>query len=114
MVRVGSGAGEFERSVYVVGNLGEWVSPDVLSREWRTVSRALGIVGTEGRVPTFHDLRHTFATAAVNAPGVSVKTVAGILGHSNAAMTLNIYAADDLAVTLASAESIGAALRGGC
>lgn len=52
------------------------------------------MIGTEGRICTFHDLRHTFATAAI-AAGVDVKTVSSILGHANAAMMLNVYASAD-------------------
>lgn len=80
---------------YVVGSIdGGYLNPAILSREWHTVSRAMGLVGTEGRPCTFHDLRHTFATAAI-AAGVDVKTVSSILGHSSAAMTLNVYASAD-------------------
>ena len=38
----------------------------------------------------FHDLRHTFATHAP-AGGVDAKTLSGILGHTNASFTLDIY-----------------------
>lgn len=38
----------------------------------------------------FHALRHTFATRAVEC-GVDIKTLAEILGHKNAMMTLNRY-----------------------
>ena len=38
----------------------------------------------------FHDLRHTFATHALTS-GVDAKTLAGILGHTNASFTLDIY-----------------------
>ena len=38
----------------------------------------------------FHDLRHTFATHAL-ASGVDVKTLSGILGHTQAAFTLDTY-----------------------
>jgi integrase len=38
----------------------------------------------------FHDLRHTFATHALTS-GVDAKTLSGILGHTNAAFTLNTY-----------------------
>ena len=38
----------------------------------------------------FHDLRHTFATHAL-ASGVDAKTLAGILGHTNASFTLDTY-----------------------
>lgn len=48
--------------------------------------RELGIAGVR-----LHDLRHFTATQML-AAGVPVKTVAGRLGHSNAATTLNVYA----------------------
>ena len=38
----------------------------------------------------FHDLRHTFATMAIQ-NGVDVKTVANMLGHYSAAFTLDAY-----------------------
>ena len=38
----------------------------------------------------FHDLRHTFATHAI-ASGVDAKTLSGILGHTNASLTLDTY-----------------------
>ncbi|SPX75637.1 site-specific tyrosine recombinase XerC [Mobiluncus mulieris] len=45
-----------------------------------------------------HDLRHTAASLAVSA-GANVKALAQMLGHSSAAMTLDVYAdlfAEDL------------------
>ena len=39
----------------------------------------------------FHDLRHTFATLALQS-GVDVKTVSGMLGHFSAGFTLDTYA----------------------
>ncbi len=80
--------------VYVLGDqLGYW-DPAMLSKEWMNFVKQFGINGTEGRPCTFHDLRHTWATAAV-AAGVDIKTVSSNLGHANAAMTLNIYASAD-------------------
>ena len=38
----------------------------------------------------FHDLRHTFATHALQS-GVDAKTLSGILGHTNASFTLDTY-----------------------
>ena len=38
----------------------------------------------------FHDLRHTFATMALQ-NGVDIKTVSGMLGHFSAGFTLDTY-----------------------
>jgi integrase len=65
---------------------------------WRTrvfdpACAAAGIVGL-----TPHDLRHTAASLAIAAGG-NVKAVQRMLGHSSAAMTLDVYAGlfgDDL------------------
>ena len=38
-----------------------------------------------------HDLRHTFATLALQ-NGVDIKTVSGMLGHFSAGFTLDTYA----------------------
>lgn len=39
----------------------------------------------------FHALRHTFATRAIEC-GMDIKTIADIMGHKNASITLNRYA----------------------
>lgn len=52
------------------------------------------LVGTQGKRVTFHDLRHTFATHAI-AAGADVKSVSALLGHADAALTLNVYADAD-------------------
>ena len=39
----------------------------------------------------FHDMRHTFATVALQ-NGVDIKTVSGMLGHYSAGFTLDTYA----------------------
>ena len=53
---------------------------------FKRLCNELGIEGVR-----LHDLRHFTATQLL-AAGVPVKTVAGRLGHSNAATTLNVYA----------------------
>ena len=69
--------------------------PDNLTREWKQFSTMFNIVGSENRRIVFHDLRHTYATLAIREAGIDVKTVSSILGHADAAMTLNIYASTD-------------------
>lgn len=85
---------EFGR-LYVTGTIGgKYQNPTILGREWRALSKAFGLVGTQGRAVTYHDLRHSFATVGI-AAGADVKSVAANLGHSNAALTLNVYADAD-------------------
>lgn len=80
---------------YVLGRVdGKYMAPHSLWRDWKAIAKSLGLVGCEGKLPTFHDLRHTFATVAISS-GSDVKSVSSILGHSNAAMTLNVYASAD-------------------
>lgn len=59
-----------------------------------------------------HDLRH-FAATRMLAGGVSVKTVAGRLGHANASMTLNVYSHFLQASDREAAEVLGRVLNGG-
>ena len=92
--------------LYVLGGVdGSFMTPHGLWRPWKALADSMGLVGTQGRRPTFHDLRHTFATFAI-AEGVDVKTVSSIMGHSNAAMTLNVYASADADAKRAAAETI--------
>lgn len=81
----------WDGGLFVLGDAaGGWASPDRVSGQFHTVAGLLGLKGTQGRPPTFHDLRHTFATHAL-AQGADVEAVAAVLGHSNVAMTLNVY-----------------------
>jgi integrase len=62
----------------------------------RSFDRAAASVGLPGLTP--HELRHTAASLAVSA-GANVKAVQRMLGHTSAAMTLDVYAGlfgDDL------------------
>lgn len=82
-------------ALYIVGYIdGRFHSPALIGRGWRALSAAFGLTGTQGRAVTFHDLRHSFATRAI-AAGADVKAVSAVLGHTNAAMTLNVYADAD-------------------
>ena len=76
---------------------GYW-SPDAVSRINRKLLKNAGI---EEHV-RFHDLRHTFATMALQ-NGMDVKTLSAMLGHVSAATTLDIYThiTDDMQRTAA-------------
>lgn len=51
-------------------------------------NRAAKVANIEGA--TFHTLRHTFATRALEA-GMDIKVLSVILGHSSVSITLNLY-----------------------
>lgn len=85
----------FSGDLFALGKIdGSYMNPHSLWEAWKALAGGLGLVGTQGKVPTFHDLRHTFATYTIK-DGADVKTVSSILGHANAAMTLNVYASAD-------------------
>ena len=54
----------------------------------------------------FHDLRHTFATMALQ-NGVDVKTVSSMLGHYSAGFTLDTYAHVTAQMKQDAADTIG-------
>jgi hypothetical protein len=55
----------------------------------------------------FHDLRRANATGLV-AEGVDIKTAQALLGHSNAQLTLGLYAQAVVSLGAAAAESMAA------
>ena len=59
----------------------------------------------------FHDLRHTFATLALQ-NGVDVKTVSGMLGHYSAGFTLDTYAHVTTSAQRRAAEAMEHVLSG--
>ena len=59
--------------------------PDSAYRKLKTLLKSV-----ELPLIRFHDLRHTFATHATQG-GVDAKTLAGILGHTDASFTLDTY-----------------------
>ncbi len=58
-----------------------------------------------------HDVRHTYATLALQA-GVPVKAVADRLGHASAAFTMNVYVDTNPAMQKDSAEKVAALILG--
>lgn len=68
------------------GRTGSHVAPDVVTREWRRVVRAVPVPPIR-----FHDLRHTHASLLL-ALGVPMKVVSERLGHRSVRLTLDTYA----------------------
>jgi len=59
-----------------------------------------------------HDLRHTYATAALEA-GVPLKTVSTRLGHASIAITGDIYSHVRVEVDQAAADLVAGLILGG-
>ena len=82
------------------------MSPDSFLHMLRRVLKRAGLERVR-----FHDLRHTFATLALQ-NGVDVKTVSGMLGHYSAGFTLDIYAHVTTAAQREAANTMGNVLSG--
>ena len=79
--------------------------PDVVTGRFRRLAK-IHAPGTR-----LHDLRH-FAASQLLAAGVPVKTVSGRLGHSSAAMTLDVYGHHVGAADQVAADVLGNLLGG--
>lgn len=78
-------------------HLGAWCYIDAVGKEWskfidRINAQAEAKEPKEEKLPrlTFHGLRHTAASILI-AGGVDIRSVSGVLGHAQAATTLNRY-----------------------
>ena len=80
------------------------ISPDSVLHMLHRVLKRAGLPKVR-----FHDLRHTFATLALQ-NGVDVKTVSGILGHFSAGFTLDTYAHITSAAQRQAAQTMGSVL----
>lgn len=77
------------------------ISPDSVNNMLKRVLERAGIPKVR-----FHDLRHTFATLALQ-NGVDIKTVSGMLGHFSAGFTLDTYAHVTTAAQKEAAQTMG-------
>ena len=68
-------------------NRGWYIAESVMHKTAHAIGAEIGLSSLHP-----HDLRHSYAVAALRS-GVDVKTVQNNLGHKNAAMTLDVYAA---------------------
>lgn len=80
------------------------ISPDSVNNMLKRVLERAGIPKVR-----FHDLRHTFATLALQ-NGVDIKTVSGMLGHFSAGFTLDTYTHVTTAAQKEAAEIIESVL----
>lgn len=74
--------------------LGDKNDPSRLCGNFYSWAKRNDLIGKAGKPISLHGLRHTFATVSVQS-GMDVKSLASILGHARADITLNIYASDD-------------------
>ena len=81
---------------------GDMWSPESVARIHKKILKAAGI----DEHVRFHDLRHTFATLALN-NGVDVKTVSSMLGHYSAGFTLDTYTHVTSEMQRSAAEKMG-------
>ena len=78
--------GAWENSGFVfTDELGRHVSPHNVYHSYKRIVASIGM--PEAR---FHDLRHSYAVAAIHA-GDDIKTVQGNLGHATSSFTLDVY-----------------------
>ena len=99
----------FNEEMYVLGDFsGEYLRPERITTWWKRHSEEWGLLGTQGRRPVFHDLRHTYATIAVRT--MDIKSAQDILGHSDINMTMR-YADTDLEQIQKAGKIIGEALN---
>ena len=82
------------------------VSPDSVLHMLHRVLKRAGLPKVR-----FHDLRHTFATLALQ-NGVDIKTVSGMLGHFSAGFTLDTYAHVTTSAKREAAKTMGSLLSG--
>ena len=80
---------------YVIGVGGKHYSPHRLGVNFKKWCRVRNVIGTEGDVIGFHDLRHTWASLALKAAPDQLSEVSALLGHSKIQTTLNIYVGRD-------------------
>lgn len=93
-----------EEGFIFVNHYGRPMSATTLHKHFKQICRTVGIEDMR-----IHDLRHNFATYALQA-GVDVKTLQETLGHSTAAFTMKQYAHSTMEMKHAAADKMDALL----
>lgn len=83
--RLRAGRAWEDRGLVFPDELGGFMSSFVVYQAFKKVAASIGMPSA-----TFHDLRHSYAVAAIRA-GDDIKTVQGNLGHATASFTLDVY-----------------------
>lgn len=86
--------------------IGEHLSPNTVYHNFKRIAASIGLPDAR-----LHDLRHSYAVAALRA-GDDIKTVQGNLGHHTAAFTLDTYGHVTEEMKRASAERMEAFIKG--
>ena len=74
-----------ETGFVFTNEVGDHLSPSTVYHEYKRIVATIGMPSAR-----LHDLRHSYAVAAIQA-GDDIKTVQGNLGHHTAAFTLDVY-----------------------
>ena len=85
-----------DESYVTSGEKNDFIEPRTLRGKFRTLCTKIGV-----EYKSFHSLRHSYASRLL-LKGVDARTAAELMGHSDVAMTLNVYShSDDSAKELA-------------
>ena len=103
--RLLAGAGWEDSGLVFTDNLGHHLSQTLIYRDFKSIVTSIGRPDAR-----FHDLRHSYAVAAIRA-GDDIKTVQETLGHATAAFTLDVYGHVTNQMKQASAERMDAYIK---
>jgi integrase len=104
--RLGLGEAYQDHGYVFVNETGGYIHPNTLYRRYHELVARAGVPEIR-----FHDLRHTSATLLL-AEGVHGKIVQERLGHSNIAMTLDLYSHVTADMQRQAADALEAAISG--
>lgn len=82
------------------GDRSSFIEPRTLRAKFRTLCKRVGV-----EYKSFHSLRHTYASKLLLS-GVDAVTAASLLGHSDVAMTLNVYSHTDDSAKRKAAQNV--------
>lgn len=105
--KLAMGAGYVDRDLVFAGPGGEMVQPELFSKRFAHTLKRLDLPRIR-----LHDLRHTWATLALQA-GVDVKVVSERLGHASPTITWNVYQHVSPAMATDAAERVAGLIFGG-